>query len=102
MFRLVRVKSSRAWIVYSIIRLGIFAVALGALLLLQVEPVVAALLAAVIGLCVSYIFLRGPREKVAQDIHARRFGGRDDKDDDNDVENAVLDRIEADKREHTE
>jgi L-lactate permease len=99
--RLVLVKSSRAWIVYSVIRLGTFAVALAILLLMNVMwPWVAALVAAVISLCVSYIFLRGPRNRVAGDIHARRFGEQHDVD--NEIENAALDRIEAEKAERAE
>lgn len=93
-------KSSRAWVVYSIIRLGIFVIPLVALLLLQVTPWIAAILAAIIGLCISYIFFRGPRDKVAADIYARRHGEQHDLD--NEVENAALDRIEADKSERTE
>jgi len=91
--RLVHVKSSRAWILYSIIRLGIFAIALAALLLLQVVPWVAALIAAVIALCLSYIFLHKLRDGVAHDIYARRHGEAHDLD--NEIENAALDELEA-------
>lgn len=91
--RLVLVKSSRTWVLYSIIRLGIFAIVLAALLVLQVTPWIAAVIAAVVGLCVSYIFLRGPRDKVAQDIYARRHGVQ--RDIDNEIENAALDELEA-------
>lgn len=98
--RLIIVKSSSAWVVYSVIRVGIFAVALAALLLLQVTSWIAAILAAVIALCISYIFFRGPRDKVSADIYARRT--REARDVDNEIENEALDRIEAEKREHTE
>ena len=93
--RLVLVKSSRAWIVYSIIRLGIVALVLAILLFLQVTPWIAAIAAAIIGLCISYIFFRGPRDKFSQDIYARRVGEQHDID--NEIENAALDQIEADQ-----
>lgn len=87
-------KSSRVWVLYTVIRLGIFAVVLAALLLLQVNPWVAAVAAAVIGLCVSYIFFRGPRDQLAQDLYRRRHD--EQRDADNDIENAALDELDAD------
>lgn len=89
--RLVRVKSSRVWVVYSLIRVAIFAVALAALLLLQVNPWLATVLAAVIGFCVSYIFFRGKRDELAKDIYQRRH--TEQRDADNDLENEALDRL---------
>ena len=87
-----RVKSSRAWVVYSFIRVGIFAIALAGLLLLQVNPWLATALAAIIGLCVSYIFFRGKRDELAKDIYQRRHTEQHDAD--NDIENDALDRAE--------
>ncbi len=99
--RLVLVKSSHAWIVYSVIRLGIFAIALAALLLLQLTSWIAAILAAVIALCLSYIFLRGPRDRIAKDLYARRHGEvqGETRDIDNEIENAALDELEAQRAE---
>jgi Ca2+/Na+ antiporter len=91
--RLVRVKSSRVWVVYSIIRVAIFAAALAVLLLLQVNPWLATVLAAVIGFCVSYIFFRGKRDEVAKDIYQRRH--TEQRDVDNDIENEALDHLEG-------
>lgn len=93
--RLGAVKSSRAWIVYTVIRLGIFAIALAAFLLLQLWPWVAAVLAAVVSLCLSYIFFRGKRDELAKDIYVRRHS--EQRDADNDLENEVLDRLENEK-----
>jgi hypothetical protein len=59
-----------------------------------VNPWVATTAAAVVALCLSYIFLKGPRDAVARDIYARRHGGHDDRDADNDIENEILDRSE--------
>jgi len=91
--RLVCVKSSRPWIVYTIIRVVLFAAILAVLLLLQVNPWLATVLAAVIGLCVSYIFFRGKRDELAKDIYQRRH--TEQHDIDNDIENEALDRLEG-------
>jgi hypothetical protein len=68
------VKTGRTWLVYTLIRLGIFAVALAALLLTQMTPWIAAAVAAVISLCASYIFLRKPREELAAGLYEARHG----------------------------
>ncbi|MCU1415231.1 MAG: hypothetical protein JWN80_2571 [Microbacteriaceae bacterium] len=90
-------KSSRHWLLFSLIRLGIFAVALAGLLLLQVNVWIAAFGAALIGFCISYIFLRGPRDAVAKSMVRQKASGsksRPDRDLDNDIENEALDRLE--------
>lgn len=58
----------RAWIVYSLVRVLVFAVPLGILLAIGLEWWIAALVAAAIGLCVSYIFLRPLRDQVATQL----------------------------------
>lgn len=97
--RLVGVKSSTRWVVFSLIRVGIFALALLGLLLIGLTPWIAAIGAAVIGFCVSYIFLRGPREQVAQTMVKAKTSteqrSRPDRDLDNDIENEALDRMES-------
>ena len=52
------------WVSYSLIRLGLFAVALTALLLLGVPGWMAAIAAALIGLSVAYIFFRPQRDRL--------------------------------------
>jgi D-alanyl-lipoteichoic acid acyltransferase DltB (MBOAT superfamily) len=86
------VKSLRPWIVYSALRIVVFGIALAILLLLHVNWIVAAVVATVVGVCISYIFFRGLRNDVALDIVARR--SLKIKDSDNDLENEVLDRLE--------
>ncbi len=83
---------SRQWILFSLIRVGTFAVALALLLLLGVNVFVAALGAAVIGFCVSYIFLRKQREAVSTSIGHLR--ANKDRDRDNELENEALDRFD--------
>ncbi len=62
----------KPWVVYSLVRVGVFALALAALLLIGIEWWLAAIIAAVVGLCVAYIFFGGLRDAVARDIVARR------------------------------
>jgi hypothetical protein len=72
----------RAWILYSALRLGLFAVLFGILYALTVASfpatawAIAAIGAAVVALCVSYIFLKPLRERVALELaHARASTG---------------------------
>ncbi|HEY0260264.1 MAG TPA: DUF4229 domain-containing protein [Lacisediminihabitans sp.] len=94
-------KSSRQWVIYSLIRLGIFAVALALLLILGINVWIAAIGAAIIGFCISYIFLRGPRDAVARTMVKAKASPEQrsapDRDLDNDIENEALDRLESKK-----
>ena len=67
-------KTGRTWLVYTLIRVGIFVVVLAILLFTQITPWIAAALAAVISLCASYIFLRKPREELANGLYEARHG----------------------------
>lgn len=62
----------KPWITYSLVRIGMFAALLAVLVLLGVVPWLAAIFAAIISLCVSYLFLGKLRERVAVDLHERR------------------------------
>ncbi len=62
----------RAWVIYSLVRVLVFAVPLGILLAIGFEWWIATLLAAAVGFCVSYIFLRPLREQVATQLAASR------------------------------
>ena len=57
---------------YSLLRVGIFAVAFAVLMLVGFVPWLAAIVAAVIGLCVSYLFLGRTREAMSQDLYKSR------------------------------
>lgn len=83
---------TRQWIVFSLIRVGTFAAALALLLYVGVNIYFAAIGAAIIGLCVSYIFLRKQREAVATSIEHLR--ATKDRDVDNELENEALDRFD--------
>jgi ABC-type transport system involved in Fe-S cluster assembly fused permease/ATPase subunit len=90
------VKSSTRWIVYSVFRVGLFAAALTAMLLIGLEWWLAAIVATVLAFAISYIFFSEPRDALARDIHERRQTA--DRDADSDIENALLDAPAADDR----
>lgn len=71
----------KPWVTYSLVRLGIFALALTVLMLVGLEWWLAALLAAVIGFLVSYIFFAKLRDAVTADIVARRAAPERKNDD---------------------
>jgi hypothetical protein len=66
------VKPGRTWLVYTLIRLGIFAAVLALLLLLGITPWISAVLAAIISLCISIIVLRRPRDEVSKSLYRAR------------------------------
>jgi len=98
--RLDSVKPGRTWLVYTLIRLGIFAVVLAVLLALQIEQWIAAVIAALIALCVSIIFLRRPREAASQTLYEARSNRNKaaspaptGRTEDEDVEDQAVDRV---------
>lgn len=60
------------WIKYSVVRLGFFALTLGLLLGAGMWWWLAALVASIIAMTVSYIFFSSLRDAVALDVHSRR------------------------------
>ena len=84
----------RPWIKYSLIRLAIFVVVLGALLLGGVNPFLAAIVAAIAGFALSYIFFRKIRDQVAAELAARGTRPLAVKNVDTDAEDDALDRLE--------
>ena len=87
-------KSAPAWVLYTVYRILLFVVPLAILLVLRIEPWLATLLAGVIGLCLSYIFLSSPREKVARDLYAathREKSAAKADDGDDQTEDAAVD-----------
>jgi len=88
------VSSARPILLYTILRVLLFAVPFAVLMVLGVWWWVSAIAAAIIAACVSYLFLSRQRDAVSERVHAWRQGGAS-RDDDNEVENAVLDDNEA-------
>jgi threonine/homoserine/homoserine lactone efflux protein len=83
-----------AWIKYLLVRLGIVAVVLAVLLVFQVNPFVATVVAVVAGLVLSYIFFRGLRDQVAKEFAERNEKPKALKNVDTDAEDDALDRLE--------
>lgn len=77
--------------VYSVLRIGLFVGVFAVLAALGVNPFLAALIAAVAGLCVTYIFFRRQRESVVTSFAQWRSSGRTIGDADGDEEDGVLD-----------
>lgn len=85
----------RSWVIYSLVRVGLFAVTFALLYWLLPEGLwwLAAICAALIALSLSYIFLAGLRGKVNADLAARaeRRGARRPADPDAAAEDAQSD-----------
>ena len=81
---------ARQFLLYSLLRVGLFAVVFAALLLMQVNPFLAAVIAAIVGLCVTYIFFRRQRDEVTRAFAHWRTSDRADRDDDGDEEDELV------------
>lgn len=62
----------RPWIAYTLLRVGLFALFFGVLFVLGLQWWLAAIIAAVLGFCVAYIFFRRLRARVAADLAVAR------------------------------
>lgn len=62
---------------YTVLRLLAFLIPLAILLLLRIDGWIAAILAALIGMSVSYITLRRQRDEVALALYEKRHGSAD-------------------------
>lgn len=86
---------------YTALRLLLIAVPLVILLLLQVPWWLAAIIAAIVGLCLSYLLLGARRDAVSTEIYAARSRKARVVADD-DVEDAVVDAASEPEREAEE
>jgi hypothetical protein len=89
----------KLWLVFISARIGLFALFLTVFLLLGFEGIYSALIAGVLALAVSLVFLTKQRDALSTEIYRRT---RKDKnsgvpDTDADVENAILDSKEDNK-----
>jgi uncharacterized membrane protein YdjX (TVP38/TMEM64 family) len=84
----------RPWIKYTLIRFGIFAIVLAILLVFQVNPFVATVVAAVAGFVLAYIFFRKLRDEVAKEFAARNEKPVAVRNVDTEAEDEALDRLE--------
>jgi len=67
-------------VTYSLARIGVFAVAFAALMIAEVPWYWSAIIAALIGLLIGYIFFGRLRDAVARDIAGRRAAPAVDRD----------------------
>jgi len=91
-------KTVPVWVYYSVIRVLLFVVPLAVLLALRVEPALSAVFAAIIGLCVSYLLLRRPREGLAHNLYAARHRDTTRVGVDAESEDAAIARVESAER----
>jgi type IV secretory pathway TrbD component len=80
----------KPWLFYSIVRLALFAATVALLVFLGVEGWLAAILGAVIALCLSYIFFARERNKVALAIHEFRERDKDTVGRDEEAEDSEI------------
>jgi hypothetical protein len=90
-------KAVPAWVNYSVYRVLLFAIPLAVMLALRIEWWLAAIVAALVGLCLSFIFLRKPRERVALRLYQARHPDQEPVHPDAAAEDAVLDRAILDR-----
>jgi hypothetical protein len=88
------VKGIPSWVTYTVLRLLLFVAPLAILLLVGVEAWISVVAAALIGLCLSYVLLRRPREAVSRDLYEVRHREKplvsaDDEAEDSAIDSAV-------------
>jgi membrane protein implicated in regulation of membrane protease activity len=78
------------WFWFSLMRLAAFALPLAIMLLLGMTPWLAAVLSAIIGLCVSYIFFAKTRNALSESLYEKRAAKAVNSDKDADAEDAEV------------
>jgi hypothetical protein len=89
----------KLWLVFISARIGLFALFLTVFLLLGFEEIYSAVIAGVLALAVSLVFLNKQRDALSAEIYRRTRRDKNDgvPDTDADVENAILDSKEDNK-----
>lgn len=91
-----------AWLTYTVLRLLFIAVPLAVLLIVLPSDlwIVSAVASVVIGFCLSYLFLRGPRQSVAEQLAAARKRERTEAKPtvDDEVEDAAVDAADRTRK----
>ncbi|GIT81413.1 hypothetical protein LLS1_30820 [Leifsonia sp. LS1] len=81
--------------IYTVLRLLVFAIPLAVLLLLGIVWWASVIAAALIGLCLSYIFLSKPRNAVSTELYEVRHREKPLPSVDDEVEDAAVDSASA-------
>ena len=89
----------KLWLVFISARIGLFALFLTVLLLLGFDGIYSAVIAGVLALAVSLVFLQKQRDALSIEIYKRNHRDKNSgvPDSDADVENAILDSKEDNK-----
>jgi hypothetical protein len=89
----------KLWLVFISARIGLFALFLTVFLLLGFEGIYSALIAGVLALAVSLVFLTKQRDALSTEIYRRTQKDKNSgvPDTDADIENAILDSKKDDK-----
>lgn len=80
----------KAWMQYTVVRLGIFAAALAVLVVVGTGWILGAVFASLIALSLSLLFLGGLRQRAAESLRSRVE--KPQRDVDSDIEDEQLDR----------
>ena len=87
-------KAVPAWLLFTVLRVLMFVVPFAILVALGIEGWLSAVIAAIIGLCLSYLFLRTPRDTVARDLYEVRHRDKEPVHPDAESEDAAVERAE--------
>lgn len=89
----------KLWLVFISARIGLFALFLTVFLLLGFDGIYSAVIAGVLALAVSLVFLQKQRDALSMEIYKRNHRDKNSgvPDADADVENAILDSKEDNK-----
>ena len=96
-------RSAPTWLRYTLLRVLLFAAPLAVLLIAGVDPWISVIVAALFGFSASLVFLRGMRERLAEELYAARHREQPVVRDDDQAEDAAVDAAsEADAASVTE
>jgi uncharacterized membrane protein YraQ (UPF0718 family) len=89
------VKALPAWLKYSVLRVLFILVPLVLMIVFGVNWVIATIAAVIIGLCLSYIFLRRRREATSAELYTIATRKRTPVTIDDDIEDAAIDAAKS-------
>lgn len=90
--------NAKSWLLYSAIRVILFAAVFTVLRLLAIEWWLCALLAALVSACISYIFFQKPRDELSRSLYELRHRETEPAREDDEIEDAALDRFESERQ----
>ncbi|WP_104190722.1 DUF4229 domain-containing protein [Cryobacterium sp. Y82] len=88
-----------SWLYYSVLRVLMFVIPLAILLSLGLWPWASAVIAALVGLCLSYLLLGKSRESVARELYHARHPDKQTINPDSEIEDSLMNAQEHTKSE---